>query len=252
VQVPAKRILALRREIRDWCASQADPKQVAKYARYFREGYDAWGIHDGDEWIAQKRQWLTAYSDLGLSGFLELGTLLFSTGKYEEAAAGIWLVAQFKREFKKSTLAAIAKWFPAGVRNWAHTDVICAELLGYIVETGIAGLEDFGRWRTSDQKFQRRAVPVTMIALLKKTDDYGPLLDFLRPMMLDEERVVQQGLGWFLREAWKRQRLVVEEFLIEFKDTAPRLIYQYATEKMTPEQKNRFRRAKAARSTGSS
>jgi 3-methyladenine DNA glycosylase AlkD len=70
--------------------------------------------------------------------------------------------------------------------------------------------------------------------------------------MLDEERVVQQGLGWFLREAWKRQRLVVEEFLIEFKDTAPRLIYQYATEKMTPEQKNRFRRAKAARSTGSS
>jgi hypothetical protein len=31
-----------------------------------------------------------------------------------------------------------------------------------------------------------------------------------------------------------------------YKDSAPRLIFQYATEKMSPEQKARFRRAKAA------
>jgi 3-methyladenine DNA glycosylase AlkD len=62
--------------------------------------------------------------------------------------------------------------------------------------------------------------------------------------MLDQERVVQQGLGWFLREAWKRRPEVVEAFLLEWKDSAPRLIFQYATEKMTPENKARFRKAK--------
>jgi 3-methyladenine DNA glycosylase AlkD len=66
-------------------------------------------------------------------------------------------------------------------------------------------------------------------------------------MMLDEERVVHQGLGWFLREAWKRQPEPVERFLLEFKDCAPRLIFQYATEKMPPADKVRFRKAKAAR-----
>ena len=36
----------------------------------------------------------------------------------------------------------------------------------------------------------------------------------------------------------------VEEYLLKYKDTAARLIFQYATEKMTPEGKARFRREK--------
>ena len=34
----------------------------------------------------------------------------------------------------------------------------------------------------------------------------------------------------------------MESFLLEYKDSAPRLIFQYATEKMSPEQKKRFRK----------
>jgi hypothetical protein len=37
---------------------------------------------------------------------------------------------------------------------------------------------------------------------------------------------------------------VVEPFLLDWKDTAPRLIFQYATEKMTAADKARFRAAK--------
>jgi hypothetical protein len=64
-------------------------------------------------------------------------------------------------------------------------------------------------------------------------------------MMLDGERVVHQGLGWFLREAWKRDAATVEPFLLEFKDTAARLIFQYATERMTAGDKARFKADKA-------
>jgi len=65
-------------------------------------------------------------------------------------------------------------------------------------------------------------------------------------MMLDSERVVHQGLGWFLREAWKRRPKEVEQFLREWKDSAPRLIFQYATEKMTPAGRARYRRVRKA------
>jgi len=54
---------------------------------------------------------------------------------------------------------------------------------------------------------------------------------------------VHQGVGWFLREAWKIRPKETESFLLKYKDTSPRLIFQYATEKMTPKQKLRFRRA---------
>jgi 3-methyladenine DNA glycosylase AlkD len=84
-----------------------------------------------------------------------------------------------------------------------------------------------------------------MLGLVKKGDDVRPMLEYIRPMMLDDERVVHQGLGWFLREAWKKQPKPVEAFLLEYKDTAARLIFQYATEKMSPAARARFRRAKA-------
>jgi 3-methyladenine DNA glycosylase AlkD len=87
-------------------------------------------------------------------------------------------------------------------------------------------------------------VPVSLIKELKTTSDYQPFIDFIRPLMMDPEREVHQGLGWFLREAWKRQPAQVEPFLLEWKNNASRLIFQYATEKMTPEQKQRFRKDK--------
>jgi len=63
-------------------------------------------------------------------------------------------------------------------------------------------------------------------------------------MMMQPEKVVHQGLGWFLREAWKVYPQPVEAFLLQWKETSPRLIFQYATEKMTPEEKARFKRTK--------
>jgi 3-methyladenine DNA glycosylase AlkD len=76
---------------------------------------------------------------------------------------------------------------------------------------------------------------------VKAGSPLAPLLAFIRPLMHDPERVVQQGLGWFLRECWKKERKQTESFLLEWKDTAPRLIYQYATEKMSKADKARFR-----------
>jgi hypothetical protein len=55
---------------------------------------------------------------------------------------------------------------------------------------------------------------------------------------------VQQGAGWFLREAWKLQPVPVERVLLDVKDTAPRLVFQYATEKMTPAARARYRRGR--------
>jgi 3-methyladenine DNA glycosylase AlkD len=79
---------------------------------------------------------------------------------------------------------------------------------------------------------------------MKETKKVQEYVNFIEPLMMDPEREVHQGVGWFLREAWKIQPAPVEEFLLKYKDTAARLIFQYATEKMDSEQKERFRRTK--------
>jgi 3-methyladenine DNA glycosylase AlkD len=140
----------------------------------------------------------------------------------------------------------MGRWFKAGIGNWAHTDVLCGTVIAPLLQRGQVKVEALARWRKSKFKYQRRAVPVALLGLLKACKDPGYLLGFIRPLMMDPERVVQQGLGWFLRETWKKHPKPVEAFLLEWKDRAPRLIFQYATEKMPATARTRFRRGKPA------
>ena len=248
---------ALAREIQAYCAAHADAKVAEKYRRYFKEGYDAWGLFgDGNPFFMERRdEWLERYAAIGIGGFIEAGEKLFASGKYEEGAIAIQFLKSRRDEMDAAAARGLARWFDAGVRNWAHTDGICAELLAPLLEDGRVRLDALDTWRHSPLRFQRRAVPVALLGLLprwKKGERASPAgrrsikacLDFIRPMMLDKERVVHQGLGWFLREAWKRDAETVEPFLLRHKDTAARLIFQAATERMTAAGKARFRAAR--------
>lgn len=231
-------------EIRKFCKKNADEKIVKKYARYFVEGYDAYGV-DGKLSEDQRQLWFEKYKDeLGFNGFLKLGDLLVKDSKYEEVFFAIWFASKFQKEFTHKTLNRFYQWIDIGVKNWAHSDVMSGEILSLFLTKNIISLDEFLGWRKSKNKWHRRAVPVMMIKYLKNEPPVKTLLDFIDPLMMDEEKVVRQGLGWFLREAWKRNPAPIEKFLLTWKDKCGRLIIQYATEKMSPKEKERFRKIK--------
>ena len=150
----------------------------------------------------------------------------------------------FLKQFSADTFKVIEKWFSIGIRNWAHTDVTCGELIYPMLQIGIIDISYLESWRSAENKFQRRAVPVAIIKILKTNPDFKPFFTLIEPLMMDPEREVHQGLGWFLREAWKINRDETEKFLLKWKDKSPRLIFQHACEKMTKEGKLRFKKEK--------
>ena len=230
-------------EIRSFCEAHADPARVEKYSRYFVEGYDAFGLDQATQ-ESQRDVWLAAWGEeLGLEGFLALGDQLVATGTYEEATFAIWFAEAQSAHFGSATLERVGRWLDDGLRNWAHVDTISAQVIGpHLIRGAVtlrgppavagrrfaleaAGGAGFahpgaqGRWR------RRRAVGVRGADAPRS-----------------RREVVHQGLGWFLREVWKKQPEPVERLLLKVKNTCPRLIVQYATERMTPEHKERFRR----------
>ncbi len=232
----------LFKDIDTYCRANCNEAIVQKYSRYFKEGYDAFGLTP--EQNATKVEMLLKSGKVDLNLVIQTAPLLLQTGKYEETSFALRLLMSFSKQFTKETFQELGHWFEMGVINWGHTDFICGEIIQIFFNKGIITYTDLGKWRKAKNKFQRRAVPVSLIKELKTTSDYQPWLDFIEPMMMDPERVVHQGLGWFLREAWKRQPSQVEPFLYKWKNRAPRLIFQYATEKMTPDEKQRFRKEK--------
>ncbi len=175
---------------------------------------------------------------------LSVAPALLESGKYEETFFAIRFVKPHIGEFTAATFKQMEKWFGHGIVNWAHADVFAGSVMSVFLTNGIVPLTAYEPWREAANKFQRRSAAVVLIEYLKCEKKIKPMLAFVEPLMTDEAREVHQGVGWFLREAWKIDKPTIEKFLLKWKDTAPRLIFQYATEKMTPEEKKRFKKSK--------
>ncbi len=229
-------------ELTGYCQSNANPELVKKYSRYFKDGkYDAWGV--SQQLIDAKKADIKDRNILTFDLIFESAPLLMQSGKYEETSFVLAMLAMLSPKFTKDVFNRLEGWFAIGISNWAHADYLGMQMLPMFLKKKAVTKEDFIPWITSPYKFQRRCVPVTFIKLLKENDP-ADLLKITDPLMKDPEREVHQGVGWFLREAWKIYPEKIEDYLMKYKDSAPRLIFQYATEKMTPENKLRFRKSK--------
>lgn len=232
----------LAKKIRQFCQANGNPAIVKKYSRFFKEGYDAYGLDS--KCYDACMEMLTKDGSLTLNTVLESALELVGSGKYEETFFVIRMLKSFYDEFSPKTFKEIEKLYKVGIVNWAHADVLAGDIVAVYLQRGIVPLSDLEPWRTATNKFQRRSSAVTMIKLLKDNKDVKSLIAFIEPLMTDPEREVHQGVGWFLREAWKVKKSDTEKFLLKWKNTAPRLIFQYATEKMTPAEKARFKKEK--------
>ena len=232
------------REIMAFCQKNKNPEIEKKYSRYFTEGYDAYGL-DRNTFETQRTNWLDQWKrDFTFEDFLLLGDKLIATGKYEEASYAIGFIYLQKDKFTAETFERMGEWLESGIVNWGHTDVLSGQALAHFITNKIVAIETLKKWTASSSKWKIRAIPVTLVDVLKEDIPLKTLFRTIEPLMLDDEKFVQKGLGWFLREAWKLHPENTEEFLLKWKDSCGRTIVQYATEKMDKENKSRFKRDK--------
>lgn len=230
----------LIQEIKSYCQANADAERLQKSQRFFKEEFVGHGLTAPQLYAKVKEIQKNGGADLPV--ILEAIPLLLKGGMYEEISIGLLLLDGQWKQFSPETFHTIADWFSISITNWAHADTLAMFTLPKFLDKKIMGMNDFASWLNSPYKFQRRCVPVTLIKHIKKTREVMPPIIFVEQLMTDPEREVHQGMGWFLREAWKISPEEVEPFLMKYKESAPRLIIQYACEKMTAESKIRFKR----------
>jgi len=229
-------------EIRSYCVANADAERLQKSQRFFKEELVGYGLTAPQ--VYSKVKEMLKRGDFDLQTVLGAAPELMKNRMFEEISMALLLLDGLWKRYTPDTFQEIEKWFSIGIYNWAHADTLGMFILPKFLDKKIVEMNDFSPWLNSSFKFQRRCVPVTLIKHIKKTRLVMPSILFVEKLMTDPEREVHQGMGWFLREAWKISPAEVEPFLEKWKDTAPRLIIQYACEKMTAENKLRFKRAK--------
>jgi len=231
------------KEIRKFCESNSDPEIIKKFSKYFKEGYDGYGI---DKNVIEKQidNWKDQWKDeMTIDSYLMLGDEL-QRGRYDEKNLAIVFIQTQRNHFTKDTFKRIGNWFDYGINNWATTDVLCMLVLSSFLIDKVIDLDDLKSWNDSESEWKRRAVPVTLIELIKKDLKPKDAIYAIEPLMLDKSEYVQKGIGTLLRGLWKKYPLEIEEFLLKWKDSCGRLIIQYSTEKMDNEYKKKFKKTK--------
>ncbi|OFX27028.1 MAG: hypothetical protein A2041_11005 [Bacteroidetes bacterium GWA2_31_9b] len=232
----------IKKEILFFCIQNSKEENIKKYSRYFKGGFVGYGLDTG--LIEKKVKEIISENKMDIQSAYSVCKLLVKEKEYEIPSFALLMLNEFSKEFNDETFREIGSWFSLGINNWAHTDVLVMYFFPVFWKEEIICLEDLSNWRTAENKFQRRCVPVAMIKYLKHSTDYPKMFAFIDSMMMDPEREVHQGLGWFLRECWKKDRTQTEAFLLKWKNDCARLIIQYATEKLTKEERLQFRKEK--------
>jgi len=234
----------IEKDIRRFLKSNSDERIIKKYAKYFKEGYDPYGVA-GDKLVPKIDEWFkTCEERLDRRQLLTLCDHLLSTGKFEEASIAFGFVERLRDQYNKSLFHTVGKWFERYIINWAHCDGACGNIVYPFLADKVVDFKDLLAWTQSPFRWKRRAAAVTMVQDFYKggTANVARAIQIARKLILDPEKVVQQGTGWLLREAWKKSPKKVEDFLLKWKDQAPRLIIQYATEKIDKAKRKKYRR----------
>ncbi len=249
-------------EVRTFCRANADTDVAAKYGRFFVEGYDPWGV-ESKLVEKQRQQWLADWSEeLDLAGWLTLADELIAGEKYEEISFGISFAAAQRERFDDSVLPHVTGWLERGcVRNWAHADVLACSLIQALLLDGHNALADLESWRAASDKYQRRVAATSAMALLEgvminaggrpvgdkfpeRAVSISELLAYMLPLVGDEIKQVQQGVGWFLKKAWEAFPDDTEAWLLVHKHEIKPLVMRTAIEKIPKDRKPAFRIAR--------
>jgi 3-methyladenine DNA glycosylase AlkD len=212
----------------------AKPTKAQDLQRFFKTGPGEYG--EGDVFIGvvvpDTRKVAHTYSELS---FAELEKLLESDIHESRLCALIILTLQFKAtedsKSQKKIFDFYIKQLKKGhINNWDLVDVSAPIIGAYLVETPNP-YPLLTKLAKSKSLWERRVAMIFTFAFIR-AGELDPTIEIAALLLKDEHDLIHKAVGWMLREAGKRDGLVLRRFLSDHANQMPRTALRYAIEKM--------------------
>jgi 3-methyladenine DNA glycosylase AlkD len=163
-----------------------------------------------------------------------LCTDLFASGMNEEGALVCYVYRRFSKQCGAREFHLFTRWLDRHVNNWGHTDGLSLWLLGASIANDPSLIGELDSWTGSKNRWKRRAAAVALVPSARHGLHTREIFRIAKPLIPDNDDMVQKGVGWLLKETYPKKRGEVVKFLMPWRAKAPRLVLRYAAEKMTP------------------
>ena len=116
------------------------------------------------------------------------------------------------------------------INNWDLVDVSCPHVVGKFLFEQAKQRGILLEWAQSPHLWTRRIAMVSNWWLIRK-GDLSMVFQVAKALLADEHDLIHKSVGWMLREAAKRDRKKVEQFLQRHHNKMPRVMLRYAIER---------------------
>jgi len=216
----------------------ASKEKIAIYQRFFKTGKGEYG--EGDVFLGvavpETRKVARKFKHLSLEG---LKSPLSSRFHEERLCALLVLVEKFEKasgEDQKEIYdfyMSNAKY----INNWDLVDSSAPKIPGeYLLNRQRKILYSLAK---SSDLWERRISILSTFAFIKQNDldDTFKLSEFL---LNDNHDLIHKAVGWMLREAGKRDKAKLAEFLEKHAKKMPRTMLRYSIEKFSEKERKEF------------
>jgi 3-methyladenine DNA glycosylase AlkD len=219
--------------------SVANPEKAAFFQRYFKTGKGEYA--EGDVFLGVEvpvvRNIVKENRGIALP---EIQVLLYS--EYHEArlSALLFLAQQFKKatEEKRKTIFDFYLAHARQASNWDLVDVTCRDIVGlYLLDKSDRSV--LYRLAESENLWEQRIAIISTWTFVK----YGDLTDTLelsKKLLNHKHDLMHKAVGWMLREAGKKDKKILVDFLEEYHERMSRTTLRYAIEHFPPEERAYF------------
>jgi 3-methyladenine DNA glycosylase AlkD len=125
------------------------------------------------------------------------------------------------------------------VNNWDLVDLSAHYILGQAILDKIQSKQILYKYAKSNILWERRIAIISTWIFIResKLDDCFKISKIL---LKDKEDLMHKAVGWMLREAWKKDSVRVEKFLISNYKNLPRTTLRYAIERIEESKRKKF------------
>ena len=231
----------LKKELNDL----KNPEQAKILQKFFKTGAGEYA--EGDIFLGIKVpvQRLIAKKYFHLN-FQEIQQLLNSKIHEHRLIALLILIEKYKKS-KKNRLEQrkIFEFYlknTPNINNWDLVDLSAPQILGEFLQK--EGTDLLTHLAQSKNMWERRIAIISTYPFIKKRR-FGETLAISEILLEDKHDLIHKAVGWMLREIGKRNKKMLELFLMQRYHKMPRVMLRYAIEKFPEdERKNWLKKAK--------
>ena len=176
--------------------------------------------------------------------FAELEKHLASEIHEERLAALLILVEKFRKapEIERKKIVDFYLSNTSRVNNWDLVDLSADKILGeFLADKHAAEKAVLYNLSKSKNLWERRISIVATFAFIKRKKLEGTF-KISELLLNDRHDLIHKAVGWMLREAGKRGKQELVEFLEKHCGEIPRTMLRYAIEKFSEKEKKKFMR----------